>query len=98
MLLVGGSSRIPLVSQLVTAELGRPTALDIHPKHTVALGAAIASFHTAEARAGASVAPVAPIEMSPEEDGTDDQAEETILAATGSDGLRPRPSTGGIRP
>ncbi len=40
-LLVGGSSRIPLVAQLVGAELGRPVAVDVHPKHTVALGAAI---------------------------------------------------------
>jgi molecular chaperone DnaK (HSP70) len=39
-LLVGGSSRIPLVSQLVSADLGRPTAVDIHPKYGVALGAA----------------------------------------------------------
>jgi len=39
-LLVGGSSRIPLVSQLVSAELGKPTAVDIHPKYGVALGAA----------------------------------------------------------
>jgi actin-like ATPase involved in cell morphogenesis len=39
-LLVGGSSRIPLVSEAVTAGLGRPVAADAHPKHTVALGAA----------------------------------------------------------
>ena len=39
-LLVGGSSRIPLISQMVGADLGRPVALDIHPKHSVALGAA----------------------------------------------------------
>ena len=39
-LLVGGSSRIPLVSQLVSAELGRPTSVDAHPKHAVVLGAA----------------------------------------------------------
>jgi ABC-type oligopeptide transport system substrate-binding subunit/actin-like ATPase involved in cell morphogenesis len=39
-LLVGGSSRIPLVAELVSRELGRPTAVDIHPKHAVALGAA----------------------------------------------------------
>ena len=37
--LAGGSSRIPLVTELVS-ELGRPVALDAHPKHTVALGAA----------------------------------------------------------
>lgn len=46
-LLVGGSSRIPLVGQLVSAGLGRPVAIDAHPKHAIALGAA----HVA-ARAG----------------------------------------------
>ena len=39
-LLVGGSSRIPLVSELLSGEFGRPLALDNHPKHDVALGAA----------------------------------------------------------
>ena len=39
-LLVGGASRTPLVAQLVTAEFGRPIAVDTHPKHAVALGAA----------------------------------------------------------
>jgi molecular chaperone DnaK len=39
-LLVGGSSRIPVVAQLVATELGRPVAVDAHPKHAVALGAA----------------------------------------------------------
>jgi hypothetical protein len=48
-LLVGGSSRVPLVSGLVGAELGRPVAIDAHPKHSVALGAATvaAQHHTA---------------------------------------------------
>jgi hypothetical protein len=45
-LLVGGSSRIPLVGQLVSAELGRPVAVDAHPKHAIALGAAIAAAST----------------------------------------------------
>jgi actin-like ATPase involved in cell morphogenesis len=39
-LLVGGSSRIPLVSQLISAEFGRAPAIDADPKTTVALGAA----------------------------------------------------------
>ena len=39
--LAGGSSRIPLVAQLVTDELGRPVAVDLQPKHAVALGAAL---------------------------------------------------------
>jgi molecular chaperone DnaK len=42
-LLVGGSSRIPLVAQMVAAGLGRPISLDVHPKHAVALGAAMAT-------------------------------------------------------
>ena len=42
-LLVGGSSRIPLVAQMVGAEVGRPVAVDVHPKHAVALGAALAA-------------------------------------------------------
>ena len=37
-LLIGGSSRIPLVSELLTREFSVPTALDAHPKHDVALG------------------------------------------------------------
>ncbi|GAA4922196.1 YVTN family beta-propeller protein [Actinomycetospora succinea] len=40
-LLVGGSSRIPLVAEMVAAEIGRPTVVDTHPKYAVALGAAI---------------------------------------------------------
>jgi molecular chaperone DnaK (HSP70) len=39
-LLAGGSSRIPLVSQLLTEELGKPVRVTLHPKFTVALGAA----------------------------------------------------------
>lgn len=40
-LLVGGSSRIPLVSQLIGEQLALPVQTDSHPKHTVALGAAL---------------------------------------------------------
>jgi len=39
-LLVGGSSRIPLVARMVTEALGKPTVVDTHPKYAVALGAA----------------------------------------------------------
>ncbi len=39
-LLVGGSSRIPLVSQLISAEFGRAPAIDTDPKTAVAEGAA----------------------------------------------------------
>jgi molecular chaperone DnaK len=40
-LVAGGSSRIPLVRELLTTELGRPVTGDAHPKHVVALGAAM---------------------------------------------------------
>ncbi len=56
--LAGGSSRIPLVNELVS-ELGRPVALDAHPKHTVALGAALLAASTGATGAPA-VVPVPP--------------------------------------
>src|SRR3954471_745387 len=40
-LLVGGSSRIPLVAQLVSEQLGRPVAVDTDPKNAIAKGAAL---------------------------------------------------------
>ena len=55
-LLVGGSSRIPMVAHLVSAELGCPTSVDAHPKHAVALGAAAV---------GAAKAPVGPVAAPP---------------------------------
>jgi hypothetical protein len=46
-LLVGGSSRIPMVAEMVGAELRRPVAVDADPKNVVALGAArTAGAHT----------------------------------------------------
>ena len=39
-LLVGGSSRIPLVAQVLSQHFARPLALDAHPKDSIALGAA----------------------------------------------------------
>jgi len=61
-LLAGGSSRIPLVAELVQRELGRPVVSDSHPKHTVALGAARVA---ARAVAPAPVAPPAPAPVAP---------------------------------
>jgi hypothetical protein len=60
-LLVGGSSRIPLIGQMVTSELGRPVAVDSDPKHGIARGAA----HHAARRIGiaddADVPPPTPV-------------------------------------
>ncbi|MFC7658325.1 Hsp70 family protein [Pseudonocardia benzenivorans] len=55
-LLVGGSSRIPLVSRMISEELGRPTVVDAHPKYAVALGAATLAAASASGRAGARAA------------------------------------------
>ncbi|MEZ5229302.1 MAG: Hsp70 family protein [Acidimicrobiales bacterium] len=41
-LLVGGTSRIPLVNQLVAAQLQVPVLSDVHPKHAVAMGSVTA--------------------------------------------------------
>jgi actin-like ATPase involved in cell morphogenesis len=51
-LLVGGSSRIPMVAEMVGHELERPVAVDADPKHSTALGAA---------RAGMSAGQGAPV-------------------------------------
>jgi actin-like ATPase involved in cell morphogenesis len=59
-LLVGGSSRMPLVAQLIGAELGRPVALDTHPKHVVALGAAWAAGDDPVGAAGRAAVTLAP--------------------------------------
>ncbi len=46
--LVGGSSRMPLVAQLVSEELGRPVTVAAEPTHAVALGAALSMVSWAE--------------------------------------------------
>jgi len=40
-LLVGGSSRIPLIERMIAEEIGCRTVVDAHPKYSVALGAAM---------------------------------------------------------
>jgi actin-like ATPase involved in cell morphogenesis len=61
-LLVGGSSRIPLVGQVVGAELRRPIAVDVRPNDAIAVGAALVAMAAArepstEATAGTAVVP-----------------------------------------
>ncbi|MDQ4010608.1 MAG: Hsp70 family protein, partial [Actinomycetota bacterium] len=47
-LLVGGSSRMPLVFQLVSARLGCPVRVDADPQTSIALGAALSMAPTAQ--------------------------------------------------
>lgn len=49
-LLVGGSSRVPLVPELVSEEFGRPVAVDAHPKHAIALGTALVAARASTGR------------------------------------------------
>ncbi|GAA4925202.1 Hsp70 protein [Actinomycetospora succinea] len=81
-LLVGGSSRIPLVSQMVSAELGRPTAVDAHPKHAIVLGAA-GMAHTEYVHGGG-----------PHGGSTGPQVRRTAAAATTMVGPMTGPSSG----
>ena len=72
-LLVGGSSRIPLIGLMVGGELGRPIATDAHPKHTIPLGAAWAAAdagggagaHMASVTTAAAVNPIAVLPADP---------------------------------
>ncbi|MDQ3763592.1 MAG: Hsp70 family protein [Actinomycetota bacterium] len=69
-LLVGGSSRVPLVSQLVSARLGCPVVVDADPKTTIVLGAVLSMIPqspTAQTSpAPATTGGVAPAAVSPE--------------------------------
>ncbi len=57
-LLVGGSSRIPMVSRLIEDDLHVPVRVDTHPKLVVARGAARRAGMEAERRAAMPVPPM----------------------------------------
>jgi actin-like ATPase involved in cell morphogenesis len=59
-LLVGGSSQIPLVGRLIEERLGCRTVVDEHPKHAVALGAAALARAAGGTGSGAPVLPLFP--------------------------------------
>jgi actin-like ATPase involved in cell morphogenesis len=48
-LTVGGSSRIPVVREVIRERTGRPVVVDTHPKHAIALGAAETGWNTLRA-------------------------------------------------
>ncbi|WP_411374242.1 Hsp70 family protein [Arthrobacter sp. MPF02] len=55
-LLIGGSSRIPLVAQLISEQLDRPIAVDADPKSSICLGAALSTVLAQAATAVAATA------------------------------------------
>lgn len=61
-LLVGGSSRIPLIGQVLSDIVGRPLVVDSHPKHAIAMGAATAIGGKPPAEP--SEPPMPPLQMS----------------------------------
>lgn len=95
-LLVGGSSRIPMVAELVGAELRRPVAVDADPKYVVALGAARAAALDART-AVQEESPILPVARSAPA-GTEEIAvaaappEETAPAAPPSQPAAPPPA------
>jgi actin-like ATPase involved in cell morphogenesis len=56
--LVGGCSRIPLVSRMLVDRLDRPVVIDAHPKYAVALGAAAVAAGSRSAVPAGAPAPV----------------------------------------
>lgn len=95
-LLVGGSSRIPLIAQLVGAELGRPVALDVHPKHSVALGAAALAGGAVPPRSAAPVAPTTPTLPAPGSGAT--QAAPVVPAAAAAGAVAATAAAGAVPP
>jgi actin-like ATPase involved in cell morphogenesis len=95
-LLVGGSSRIPLVSELVASELGRPVAVDAHPKHAVALGAARMAA-TGAVSVPAAATPPPPSTPAPPADSTSPGADTgpTAAVAAGAAGAAAAAAAGG---
>ena len=83
-LLVGGSSRIPLVSELVGSTLGAPVRVDAHPKLVVARGAArwaaTQPANTATPAPSRRARPVAPI-MDDDDDEERPSRRRVVIAA-----------------
>jgi molecular chaperone DnaK len=91
-LLVGGTSRMPLVSSTLQRETGRPIAVDTHPKFAVALGAAAYGSEQSLLAPGPAAAPSAPA--------TRPQPAGAVDAAAASSVYQPTPtvaSTDGAR-
>jgi len=60
--LIGGSSRIPLITELLSAEFDLPIAIDADPKAAISLGAAAAAASAFASRTAAPVDDTAPAE------------------------------------
>jgi hypothetical protein len=106
-LLAGGSSRIPVVARMVEAAVRRPTVVDAHPKHVVALGAArLAAARPIPPGAGARDRAGRPPPRAPSRCGSDRELEtgtahhpdltRTVMAAMSATGEPPVDPVPGI--
>nr|WP_221377180.1 Hsp70 family protein [Actinoplanes polyasparticus] len=86
-LLAGGSSRIPLVAQMLSEEFGRPVVADPHPEHSIALGAAVATG-----------APLAAPEHPEAQDPWADHAESPAGSPMSATGAMPRTAQQNVEP
>jgi hypothetical protein len=101
-LLVGGSSRIPLVAEMVREATGRPVAVDAHPKHTMAMGAAYVAEQRRVAVAGgpnaaAAGAAAIPSALLPAEAAAEPAVVETEAAPVAAAAASPPGATDGVR-
>ncbi|HEU4421740.1 MAG TPA: Hsp70 family protein [Pilimelia sp.] len=87
-LLAGGSSRIPLVGQLLGAQFDRPVAVDPHPEHSIALGAALLA-----GPAGSTYSPPPPPGAAPPPGGAPPRAPAPVPGATPVPAVTGLPST-----
>ena len=93
-LLVGGSSRIPLVGEMVSQELGRPVAVDAHPKHVVALGAARLAAASQAVPAGVGLPTQTQLVSEPELSPVEHEAPEPITPTVSAAQPVPPPVSG----
>jgi len=100
-LLVGGSSRIPLVERMISEELARPTVVDAHPKYSVALGAAMvaAGRPSSPAAEGHRRPPPAPViaDVDPRTSQTVGPVGEPLVGTTLGTAVAAPPPPGGRR-
>lgn len=82
-LLIGGSSQVPLVARLVSAELGLPVTVDADPMTGIALGAALSGLPAADVHPADIYTPSADIE--PLESGTSVPTTVGVPGLAGSD-------------
>ena len=58
-LLVGGSSRMPIVAQVIRESIDRPVSVDADPKLTIAIGAALSAMPRSSGQTEVAAAPAA---------------------------------------